>query len=63
MSARNIERVTLCPAGELNCFEMLSHRYLVIEKGDLEQWLETSKGTAKGGKNRGEGENVAKGVS
>ncbi len=53
LSARNIERVTLRPAGELNCFDMLSHRYLVIEKKDLEQWLEASKGTAKGGKSRG----------
>jgi len=53
LSARNIERVTLRPAGELNCFDMLSHRYLVIEKKDLERWLEASKGTAKGGKSRG----------
>jgi large subunit ribosomal protein L4 len=52
LSARNIEGVTLCPAGELNCFEMLRHRYLIIEKADLERWLEASKGTAKGGKNR-----------
>ena len=63
VSARNIERVTVCPAGELNCFEMLSHRYVVIQKSDLEQWLESSKGTAKGGKNRGEHEGAAKGVS
>lgn len=53
LSARNVERVTLCPAGELNCFEMLSHRFLVIEKSDLEQWLEASKGTDKAGKSRG----------
>jgi hypothetical protein len=31
---------------------MLRHRFLIIEKADLEQWLEASKGTAKGGKNR-----------
>jgi len=63
MSARNIERVTLCPASELNCFEMLSHRYLVIQKSDLEAWLESSRGTAKDGKNRGAAEGAAKGVS
>lgn len=53
LSARNVERVTLCPAGELTCFQMLSHRFLVIEKSDLESWLEASKGTDKTGKNRG----------
>lgn len=52
LSARNIERVTLCPAGELNCFEMLRHRFIVIEKADLEAWLQASKGTDKAGKNR-----------
>mgnify|MGYP001157464911 CR=1 FL=1 len=52
LSARNIERVTLCPAGELNCCEMLRHRFIVIEKADLEAWLQASKGTDKAGKNR-----------
>lgn len=39
MSARNIEGVSLCRADQLNCFDMLNHRYLVIGKSDLEAWL------------------------
>jgi large subunit ribosomal protein L4 len=39
LSGRNVEGVTLCQAGQLNCFDMLNHRYLVITKSDLEAWL------------------------
>lgn len=39
LSARNIADVTLCRADQLTCFELLNHRYLVIEKGELEAWL------------------------
>jgi len=39
LSARNIEDVTLCRADQLNCFQMLNHRYLVIGKGELQAWL------------------------
>lgn len=39
LSARNVDGVTLCRADQLNCFEMLNHRYLVIAKGDLQAWL------------------------
>lgn len=39
LSARNIDDVTLCRIDQLNCFEMLNHRFLVISKGDLEAWL------------------------
>jgi large subunit ribosomal protein L4 len=39
LSARNVEGVALCRADQLNCFEMLNHRYLVIGKGELESWL------------------------
>jgi large subunit ribosomal protein L4 len=39
LSGRNLESVTLCRADQLNCFEMLNHRYLVIGKTDLENWL------------------------
>ncbi len=59
LSARNVERVSTCPSHELNAFNMLNHRYLVIGKADLEAWLEgpssrtgkTAKATAhvKGG--------------
>src|SRR4051812_38886455 len=38
-SARNVEDVTICRADQLNCFDMLNHRYLVIGKTDLEAWL------------------------
>jgi len=39
MSARNIGDVSLCRADQLNAFEMLNHRYLVIGKDELEAWL------------------------
>jgi large subunit ribosomal protein L4 len=39
LSARNLEDVTLTRADQLNCFEMLNHRYLVIGREDLESWL------------------------
>ena len=39
LSARNLERVTLIPSGQLTCFDLLNHRYLVITKGDLESFL------------------------
>ncbi len=52
LAARNLERVTMTPASQLTCFEMLNHRYLMISRADLEAWLEASSGTAKGGKSR-----------
>lgn len=39
LSARNLENISLCRADQLNCFEMLNHRYLVIGREDLEAWL------------------------
>jgi large subunit ribosomal protein L4 len=39
LSARNVDEVTICRADQLNCFELLNHRYLVIGKADLEAWL------------------------
>ncbi len=39
LSARNVDHVTLCRADQLNCFDMLNHRYLVIGKSELEAWL------------------------
>jgi large subunit ribosomal protein L4 len=38
-SGRNVEDVTLCQPTQLNCFDLLNHRYLVIAKSDLEAWL------------------------
>lgn len=39
LSARNVDGLVLCRADQLNCFEMLNHRYLVIEKSELEAWI------------------------
>lgn len=39
LSARNVEGVQLCRADQLNAYEMLNNRYLVIDKADLEAWL------------------------
>ena len=38
-SGRNVESITLTQPSQLNCFDLLNHRYLVIGKGDLEAWL------------------------
>ena len=38
-SARNVDGLSLCRADQLTCYEMLTNRYLVIEKGELEAWL------------------------
>jgi len=39
LSGRNCSDATLIRSCELTCFEMLNHRYLVIERGELEAWL------------------------
>ena len=39
LSARNIEGVSMCRADQLNAFEMLNSRHVVIDKSDLEAWL------------------------
>jgi large subunit ribosomal protein L4 len=39
LSARNLDGVTICRADQLNCFDLLNHRYLVIARPDLEAWL------------------------
>lgn len=39
LSARNVEDASLCRSDQLTAFEMLNHRYLVIEKDELEAWL------------------------
>lgn len=39
LSARNVDGVTLCRADQLTCFDMLNHRFLVIQRSDLEAWL------------------------
>ncbi|MGE0724847.1 MAG: 50S ribosomal protein L4, partial [Alphaproteobacteria bacterium] len=39
LSGRNVEDVTLIRCDQLNCFDLLNHRYLVIARADLESWL------------------------
>ncbi|MBX3380460.1 MAG: 50S ribosomal protein L4 [Phycisphaeraceae bacterium] len=39
LSARNIDGVSLVHATDINAFNMLNHRYLVITKAELEAWL------------------------
>ncbi len=39
LAGRNVEEATLVPAEQINCFNMLNHRYLVIGRKDLEAWL------------------------
>ena len=39
LSGRNVEDVTLIRCDQLNAFEMLNHRYLIIGRADLEAWL------------------------
>ncbi|MCA3006279.1 MAG: 50S ribosomal protein L4 [Planctomycetaceae bacterium] len=39
LAARNLDSVTLCRPEQLNCFELLNHRYLVIGKQELQAWL------------------------
>ncbi len=38
-SGRNLETITLTQPSQLNCFDLLNHRYLVITKADLEAYL------------------------
>jgi len=39
LSGRNVEGVTLVQSDQINAFNMLNHRYLVIGKAELEAWL------------------------
>ncbi len=39
LAARNLEGVSLCNCGQLTCWEMLNHRYLVVGKAELQAWL------------------------
>lgn len=39
LSARNIDSVELCRADQLTVFNLLSNRFLVIDKAELEAWL------------------------
>jgi len=39
LSGRNVDGVTLVQSDQINVFNMLNHRYLVIGKAELEAWL------------------------
>lgn len=39
LSARNIDGISLVHATDINAFNLLNHRYLVITKAELESWL------------------------
>jgi large subunit ribosomal protein L4 len=39
LAARNLDNVSLTRPEQMNLFEMLNHRYLVIGRADLEAWL------------------------
>lgn len=40
LACRNLPEVSTCRATDLNCFEMLNRRYLIITREDLVAWLE-----------------------
>ena len=42
LSARNIEEVSTMRIEQLNAFELLNHRYLVVDKASLESFLDGS---------------------
>lgn len=57
LGARNIESLRTVDVTGLNVFELLSHRYLVIGKAELEAWLKgPSAGTGKSAKKTHRGE-------
>lgn len=39
LSARNVEGVSVCRVEQLNAFDLLNHRYLVVDKASLEDFL------------------------
>lgn len=39
LSCRNLDTIRAVRIDQLNCFEMLNHRHVVVERSDLEAWL------------------------
>lgn len=39
LAARNLENLSLTRPEQMNCFEMLNHRFLIIGKNELQAWL------------------------
>lgn len=42
LSARNLENVDICRIEQLNVFELLNHRYLVVDKAALMSFIEST---------------------
>ena len=53
-SARNVEGLDVCPSHELNCFNLLNHRYVIISKACLEGWLSGASSKADKSAKKGE---------
>ncbi|MCB1281978.1 MAG: 50S ribosomal protein L4, partial [Salinibacterium sp.] len=65
LSARNVDDVTICKSDQLTCYEMLNHRFMVIEKADLEAWLagpssQTDKDAKLNPQGKGNGQKAAR---
>ena len=39
LSGRNVDGVTIVRSDQINAFNMLNHRYMVIGRAELEAWL------------------------
>lgn len=60
-SARNLSRVDVTQADRLNAFDLLNHRYVVMEKAVLEAWLDRAKDQLSGAGHDGAGAATNKG--
>jgi large subunit ribosomal protein L4 len=40
LSARNLEHVDIIRIDQLNVFEMLNHRFLLVDRASLQAWLD-----------------------
>jgi large subunit ribosomal protein L4 len=56
LSARNIDHVDTVRYEQLNAFDLLSHRYLVIDKASLEAFLDRSFAAGRGSASKAEKE-------
>lgn len=45
-SAQNIDELTIRRVDQLNAFDLLSHRYLLLDKAGMESWVERAKAWA-----------------
>jgi large subunit ribosomal protein L4 len=47
LSARNIESINTIDASQLNVYDLLSRRFLLVDKATLTRWLESQTSTSK----------------